>query len=75
MEEALVMDTATFMSIKHGTLSSYNKGCRCEVCRHNMSAYQAGRRASNGTYSMKGIDQSIDELLDVMVELGMADYA
>lgn len=31
--------------MKHGTLTGYDRGCRCEACRHTQSDYAAARNA------------------------------
>jgi hypothetical protein len=60
----------------HGKVRTYNKGCRCNQCRDATAVYNRNQRhKAQGGPSTKGDAAKIDQLMDLMVELGLAEYS
>jgi hypothetical protein len=73
MVEAVRMSDGTL----HGTSSSYNNGCRCKACTRAIRNFRRDQRArKKGTKPAKlnTHDSKMNEITDLMVELGMAEY-
>jgi hypothetical protein len=65
----------------HGTYSSYSHGCRCKSCKSAAKVYwnDYGARVRNKTSKdnprADTHDAKMNTILDIMVELGMAEYS
>lgn len=69
----MVISKAEIRKLPHGRVKSYNLGCRCKCCKEAVSLYRKRVRRKEDSGAKPA--RRFDDLLDIMVELGMAEYA